>query len=164
MLMLIAVFHVTLSPAFYSCPSKSKVIWAFACKQVKWTGVFEEKHLKCIGCTCSLIVNVWTYIGIHWNYLCNAKSPETIMIGCKKLNYETLFFLFLPLSITGWLVNYRMQTLLRSFYFVERFPKTVVTRWLVVASWVCINKETVDLEPWLTVAISDSSVSLPLSC
>ena len=129
MLMLIAVFHVTLSPAFYSCPSKSKVIWAFACKQVKWTVVFEEKHLKCIGCTCSLIENVWTYIGIHCNYLCNAKSPETIMIGCKKLIYETLFFLFLPLSITGWLVNYRMQTLLRSFYFVERFPKTVVTGW-----------------------------------
>ena len=108
MLMLIAVFHVTLSPAFYSCPSKSKVIWAFACKQVKWTVVFEEKHLKCIGCTCSLIENVWTYIGIHCNYLCNEKSPETIMICCRKIElWNTLFliFAFIHHRLVGWLPN-----------------------------------------------------------
>ena len=49
--------------------------------------------------------------------------------------------------------NYRTQTFLRSFYFVERFPKTVVTRCCSV--WVCINKETVEQQPldWhLTVA------------
>ena len=66
------------------------------------------------------------------------------------------------LWITCLLGNYRKQTVLRSFYFVERFPKTVVTRWLVVASWVCINKKTVDLESWLTVAISDSLASVLL--